>query len=78
MAPVTDEKAVFATIETANVVPARARAGGTIAELKVRQGDHVEQGQVIAAGRRSQARDAGACLLGAGAGRAGAACPGQS
>lgn len=48
MAPIRDEKAVFATIETANVVPARARAGGTIAELKVRQGDHVEQGQVVA------------------------------
>ncbi len=43
-----DEKAVFATIETANVVPARARVGGTIAELKVSQGDQVEQGQVIA------------------------------
>ena len=47
-APVSDEKAVFATVETANVVPARARVGGTIAELKVRQGDKVEQGQVIA------------------------------
>jgi RND family efflux transporter MFP subunit len=46
--PVFDEKAVFATIESANVVPARARIGGTILELKVRQGDHVDQGQVIA------------------------------
>jgi len=45
---ITDEKAVFATIESANIVPARARIGGTIAELKVRQGDHVDQGQVIA------------------------------
>ena len=45
---ISDQKAVFATIESANVVPARARTGGTIVELKVRQGDHVEQGQVIA------------------------------
>ncbi len=48
MAPVSDEKAVFATVESAYTVPARARTGGTIVELKVRQGDHVEQGQVIA------------------------------
>jgi RND family efflux transporter MFP subunit len=47
-APVTDEKAVFATVQSANVVPARARIGGTIVELKVRQGDQVEQGQEIA------------------------------
>lgn len=48
--PVTlaDEKAVFATVESANVVPARARIGGTIAELQVREGDRVERGQVIA------------------------------
>jgi RND family efflux transporter MFP subunit len=45
---VTDEKAVFATIESANVVPARARNGGTLIELQVKQGDHVEQGQLIA------------------------------
>jgi RND family efflux transporter MFP subunit len=45
---VADEKAVFATVQSMNVVPARARIGGTIVELKVRQGDHVEQGQVIA------------------------------
>jgi RND family efflux transporter MFP subunit len=45
---VADEKSVFATIESANVVPARVRTGGTIIELKVRQGDRVEQGQVIA------------------------------
>ena len=45
---VADEKAVFATVESANVVPARARIGGTVAELAVRQGDRVERGQVIA------------------------------
>lgn len=45
---VTDEKAVFATVESTNVVPARARIGGTVAELSVRQGDRVERGQVVA------------------------------
>lgn len=45
---VGDEKAVFATIESAYVVPARARIGGTIIELHVKQGDRVEQGQLIA------------------------------
>ena len=44
----TDEKAVFATVESPNVVPARARIGGTVASLSVRQGDAVTQGQVIA------------------------------
>lgn len=45
---ISDDKSVFATIESANVVPARVRTGGTILELKVRQGDRVGQGQVIA------------------------------
>lgn len=45
---VADEKAVFATVQSANVVPARARIAGTIVELNVRQGDSVQQGQVIA------------------------------
>jgi RND family efflux transporter MFP subunit len=45
---VADEKAVFATVESANVVPARARIGGTVAELSVRAGDAVQPGQVIA------------------------------
>lgn len=45
---ITDEKSVFATIESGYVVPARVRTGGTILELRVRQGDHVDQGQVIA------------------------------
>jgi RND family efflux transporter MFP subunit len=44
----TDQKAVFATVESPNVVPARARIGGTVANLAVRQGDAVTQGQVIA------------------------------
>ncbi|HVC50414.1 MAG TPA: efflux RND transporter periplasmic adaptor subunit [Stellaceae bacterium] len=43
-----DEKAVFATVESPYVVPARARIGGTIASLSVRQGDAVKQDQAIA------------------------------
>lgn len=50
VAPTTiaDEKAVFATVESANVVPARARIGGTVAQLSVKEGDRVSQGQVVA------------------------------
>ena len=45
---VADEKAVFATVESTNVVPARARIGGTVVELAVKEGDAVKQGQVVA------------------------------
>ncbi len=45
---VSDQKAVFATVESPNVVPARARIGGTVASLSVHQGDTVTPGQVIA------------------------------
>jgi RND family efflux transporter MFP subunit len=45
---VAGEKAVFATVQSANVIPARARIGGTVVELAVQRGDHVEQGQVVA------------------------------
>jgi RND family efflux transporter MFP subunit len=50
VAPVTvaDEKAVFATVESVSVVPARARIGGTVAALAVREGDHVERGASLA------------------------------
>jgi RND family efflux transporter MFP subunit len=44
----TDQKAVFATVESPNVVPARVRIGGTVASLSVRQGDVVTPGQVVA------------------------------
>lgn len=47
-AELADQKAVFATVESPNVVAARTRIGGTIASLTVRQGDAVKQGQVIA------------------------------
>ncbi|PYF02899.1 RND family efflux transporter MFP subunit [Rhodopseudomonas faecalis] len=45
---VADEKAVFATVESTSVVPARSRIGGTIIDLDVREGDAVTQGQRIA------------------------------
>jgi RND family efflux transporter MFP subunit len=45
---VADEKAVFATIESVNVISARARLDGSISELRVDEGDLVEAGQVIA------------------------------
>lgn len=47
-AAVTDEKSVFATIQSTYTVPARVRTGGTIVSLNVRQGDYVTRGQVIA------------------------------
>jgi len=45
---IADEKAVFATVESISVVPARSRIGGTVAELHVREGDAVTRGQTIA------------------------------
>lgn len=47
-ASLTDEKAVFATVESSTVVPARARIGGTVMSLAVKEGDAVRQGQVVA------------------------------
>jgi RND family efflux transporter MFP subunit len=46
--PVADEKAVFATVESISVVPARGRIGGTVVQLNVREGDPVMRGQAIA------------------------------
>jgi RND family efflux transporter MFP subunit len=46
---VADPKAVFATVESANVVPARARIGGTVASLLVDEGATVTAGETIAA-----------------------------
>ena len=45
---VPDEKAVFATVESRNVVPARTRIGGTVTALAVHDGDQVAAGQTIA------------------------------
>ncbi|MCX7384953.1 MAG: efflux RND transporter periplasmic adaptor subunit, partial [Alphaproteobacteria bacterium] len=39
MRDIIDQKAVFATVESPNVVPARARIGGTVIALAVRDGD---------------------------------------
>lgn len=47
-ANIADEKAVFATVESREVVPARVRTGGTIVSLSVKEGDHVERGQLLA------------------------------
>ena len=47
--PVADEKAVFATVESISVVPARGRIGGIVVQLNVREGDPVDD-----AARRSQ------------------------
>ncbi|MGB8276496.1 MAG: efflux RND transporter periplasmic adaptor subunit [Methylovirgula sp.] len=44
---VADEKAVFGTVESVHVAQARARIGGTVASLNIREGDHVEAGQVL-------------------------------
>ena len=44
---ILDQKAVFATVESMRVVPARVRTGGTIVALAVREGDQVEKGQVV-------------------------------
>jgi RND family efflux transporter MFP subunit len=45
---ISDDKAVFATVEAPKPVPARVRTGGTVAQLTVKEGDHVTAEQVIA------------------------------
>ncbi len=45
---ISDEKAVFATVESISVVPARSRIGGTVVRLNVREGDAVTRGQAVA------------------------------
>jgi RND family efflux transporter MFP subunit len=45
---ITEWKAVYGTIEARNMVPARARIGGTIADLRATEGDIVKAGQKIA------------------------------
>ncbi len=46
--PVEDLKAVFATVESVHETLARTRIGGTVAELKVKEGDKVTTGQLLA------------------------------
>lgn len=45
---VPEMKAVFGQVESRIVVPARARIGGSVRELRVTQGDQVREGQAIA------------------------------
>ncbi len=45
---VDDLKAVYATVESRNVLLARARIGGTISTLEINEGDAVKKGQVLA------------------------------
>ena len=45
---VPEMKAVFGQVESSNVVPARARIGGTIRAIKVEEGQEVAEGEVIA------------------------------
>lgn len=45
---IADSKAVFATVESSNVIHARARIGGTVAQLTVKEGDRVAPEQVLA------------------------------
>jgi multidrug efflux pump subunit AcrA (membrane-fusion protein) len=46
--PIDDLKAVFAVVQSARTIPARARIGGTIVALSVEEGSHVAAGQQIA------------------------------
>lgn len=45
---IADAKSVFATVESVNIISARARIGGTVATLSVDEGDSVEAGQTVA------------------------------
>ncbi|MDP1875754.1 efflux RND transporter periplasmic adaptor subunit [Phenylobacterium sp.] len=45
--PVDDLKPVAASVVTRNMAEARARIGGTLTELRVREGDQVQKGQLI-------------------------------
>lgn len=48
MSPTDDRKAVLATVEPLRQMIARARIGGTVAAIKLREGDRVEAGAEIA------------------------------
>lgn len=48
METVPEFKAVFGQVESSNVVPARARIGGTIRQIQVEEGQEVTEGEVIA------------------------------
>ena len=46
--PITEWKAVFARVEPRDIIPARARIGGTLVALEVEEGDQIARGQVLA------------------------------
>ena len=46
--PTEDLKAVFATVESVHETRARARIAGTVADLRITEGDRVAAGQVLA------------------------------
>ena len=48
VAPVDDVKAVVASVEPAHQLTARARIGGTVSALKIKEGDDVAGGAEIA------------------------------
>lgn len=49
LAPIDDLKAVVASVEPAHQLTARARIGGTVTELKIKEGDVVAAGAQLAA-----------------------------
>ena len=46
--PIEDLKAVFGTVESVKTAPARARIGGTLAELSIVEGERIEAGKKLA------------------------------
>ena len=46
--PIEDLKAVFGTVESVKTAPARARIGGTLADLSIVEGERVEAGKKLA------------------------------
>ena len=46
---IPEMKAVFGQVESRIVVPARARIGGSVREIRITQGDEVKEGQALAA-----------------------------
>ena len=56
---VPDEKAIVATVEPVHELTARARIGGTMASLSIKEGDRVAAGAGDRGRRRREARPAG-------------------
>jgi len=45
---IPETKAVFGQVQSRTVVPARARIGGTVREIRISEGSEVKEGQVVA------------------------------